>query len=392
LDYKRVWAEINLDNLAGNYNAIRSRMPGGVKLMAVVKADAYGHGAVDVAKTLLYCGADALGVATCEEGVQLRENHISAPILVFGYTPPALLDEVIRHKLTQTVFSTESARQLSETAARFNTRADVHIKIDTGMGRLGFLPTDESAAAIAEITAGKALNVTGVYTHCATSDAPDNGFIHEQLKRFRYVLAKLTGRGVSLPVTHMANSGALAQIITGGLSGDFLFDMARTGILLYGLLPSGEMGRICAGLGLKPVMKLATQVGMVKTLPPGSGISYGHMFTTTRETKIATLPVGYADGYPRRLSNKARVLIGGQPAPVLGAVCMDQCMVDVTGIDAKPGDEAVLMGSMYEAAVSADELAGIAGTIGYELTCGVGKRVPRVYIRNNLPVKTLRMV
>ncbi len=389
MDYKRVWAEINLDNLIFNFNALRSRMPASVKIMASVKADAYGHGAADTAKALLFTGADALGVASCGEGVWLRENFIDTDVLVFGYTPPPLLDEIIKHKLTQTVFSAETARQLSETAARLNKRAAVHIKIDTGMGRLGFLPGEDSVNAIAKICADPNLRVEGIYTHCATSDSPSNGFIREQFARFKQMLAKIEDRGIEIPLKHMANSGAVAQIVNGELDEEYYFNMARVGIMLYGLLPSGEMAEVCEPLGLKPVMRLVTQVGMVKTLPAGAGVSYGHMFTTKRETKIATLPVGYADGYPRRLSDKARVLIGDNFAPVVGAVCMDQCMVDVTGLNVAPGDEAVLMGGR---AASADGLADIAGTIGYELTCGISKRVPRVYIKNNETIKTVHMV
>lgn len=395
MDYKRVCAEINLDHLALNLRAVRKGMPENARLMAVVKADGYGHGAVEAAKVLLYHGADALGVAICEEGVHLRAHHILAPVLVMGFTPEPLLEEVIRHRLIQTVFSADTAHVLAKTAARLDTRADVHIKIDTGMSRLGFMPDEASVDAICEIASLPSLHVSGIYTHFATSDALDNSFMHEQRARFAWVLEALHKRGLTIPVRHMANSGAFAQTLRGGVFADegFFADMIRVGVLLYGLLPSGAMAEVCAPLGLKPVMRLVTQVSMVKSIPAGSGVGYGHMFRSQRETKVATLPVGYADGYARRLSNKARVLIGGRPAPVIGAICMDQCMVDVTDIpEVKPGDEVVMLGTQGTETVSADELADIVGTIGYEIVCGIGKRVPRVYVKNHAALKTLSMV
>lgn len=392
MEYKRVWAEIDLDCLASNLHAVRSRMPADARLMAVVKADGYGHGAVETAKRLLYGGADALGVAICEEGVQLRENHIPAPVLVMGFTPEPLLDEVVRHNLIQTLFSAETALALSKAALRRGTRAEVHIKIDTGMSRLGFMPEQASVEKIIEIASLPGLNVSGIYTHFATSDALENGYMHEQRKRFEWLLAQLGERGLRIPVRHMGNSGAFAQTQRGEDYADtgFFMDMIRVGILLYGLLPSSDMAQVCAPLGLKPVMRLMTQVSMVKRISSGAGVGYGHMFHAERETLVATLPVGYADGYARRLSNRARVLVNGYYAPIIGAICMDQCMADVTDIPVvKPGDEVVMLGAQGQNAVTADELADIIGTIGYEIVCGVGKRVPRVYVKNNAAPKTL---
>jgi alanine racemase len=378
--HQRALAEINLTHLTHNLRAVRRRLPEGCKMMAVVKADAYGHGAPEIAGVLAQNGVEAFSVATCEEGVQLRECGINAPVLVMGFTPQPLFPTVLRHKLTQTVYSVETAKALSEAAARFNTRAEIHIIIDTGMGWLGFLPEPASVDAICEIAALPALNVTGMFTHFATSDALDNAFMPEQQRRFGWLCGQLVERGLCIPNRHSFNSGAFAQTLRGAEYGGGFPDTVRLGILLYGLPPSSEMKEICGELRLKPVMRLLAQVGMVKTLPAGFGISYGHSFRTQRETRVATLHIGYADGYPRRLSNKARALINGQYAPIVGAICMDQCMADVTGIPVNPGDVAVMLGAEEN---SADVLADTLGTIGYEVVCGIGKRVPRVYINAN---------
>jgi len=358
--------------------------------MGIVKADAYGHGAVDIARAMLYLGTDSLGVAICEEGVQLRQGGIEGPILVMGFTPAPLLSSVVKHNLTQTVFSKDGARALSEEAARHNKRAVIHIKIDTGMSRLGFLPQAESIDAICEIAQDPNLFLQGIYTHCATSDQLDHGFIFEQQARFDWVLKELESRGLHIMKRHIANSGAVAQTVrTQEFAGNdalvnnsIFMDVARVGILLYGLPPSAEMADICAPLNLKPVMRLKAQISQVKQLAAGVGISYGHIYKTKKESMIAVLPIGYADGYPRRLSHGGHVLVRGQLAPIAGAICMDQCMIDVTQIPGvAPGDHVTLLGSKEEG-ISADDLADIVGTISYEVVCGIGKRVPRVYIHN----------
>ncbi|MCL2378557.1 MAG: alanine racemase [Defluviitaleaceae bacterium] len=389
MEYRRVWAEISLDNLMHNFAVIRKRIPAGTALMGIVKADAYGHGAHMIARTMVECGADALGVAICEEGIQLRESGIQAPILVMGFTPTPLLPEVVKHNLIQTIFTTGGAKALGEVAARHNKRATVHIEVDTGMSRLGFLPNDEGVRAICEIARNPNLFIEGIYTHFATSDQLDHGFMFEQEARYNWVLDELRSRGLHILKKHMANSGAVTQTVRAAgdspelpLVRDSIFtDVARVGIMLYGLPPSAEMADACAHLGLKPVMRLMAQVSMVKRLEAGVGISYGHIYKTSRESTIAVLPIGYADGYPRRLSHGGRVLIRGQFAPIAGAICMDQCMADVTDIqDVTPGDPVVLLGSKEEG-LCADDLADIVGTISYEIVCGIGKRVPRVYQR-----------
>jgi len=349
--------------------------------MGIVKADGYGHGAVAAANVMLVNGAGSLGVAICEEGVALRSGGVTAEVLVMGFTPEALLDELLHANLVQTVFNPAGAAVLSAAAARAGKKASLHIKIDTGMSRLGFLPKAESIDAICEIARDKYLDVQGIYTHCATSDALENSFVFEQRERFLWVLGELEKRGLFIPVRHMANSGAVAQALRAEVDDSLFMDVARVGILTYGLPPSHEMEDVCRPLGLKPAMRLCSQISMVKELDAGVGISYGHLFTTGRPTTIAVLPVGYADGFPRRLTKGGRVLIGGKFAPIVGAICMDQCMVDVTDIPGvASGDPVVMLG---EDGISADDLADVVGTISYEIICGIGKRVPRVYINGN---------
>ena len=376
--YKRAWAEINLAHLSHNLKVIRKNLHPHTQLMGIVKADAYGHGALPVARVLLEGGADTLGVAMCEEGIELREGGIKAPVLIMGFTPEPLLHEVVRLDLTQTVFDLSGAKALAACAGRLNKRAMIHIKVDTGMSRLGFLPTPQSVQEICQIAANPHLHVAGIYTHLATSDATENSFMFEQLSRFRWVLDELAGRGVHIKEKHIANSGAFSHMAYGEGYHDFCLDAARVGIMLYGYPPSAEMIPACAHLGLKPVMRLMSRVSMLKDLDAGVGISYGHLYKTDKKSQIAVLPIGYADGYPRRLSSGGKVLVNGQFAPVAGAICMDQCMIDVTGIkDVNPGDPVVMMG---EPGVSADDLAETVGTISYEILCGIGKRVPRIYV------------
>ena len=380
MSHQRAWAEINLAHLSHNLAAVKARLTPGVKVMGIVKADGYGHGAIPVARTLLAGSVDALGVATCEEGIALRENGITYPILILGFTPERLLPEVARRDIVQTVFSPHGAEALAEQAAKNGKRAAVHIKIDTGMSRLGFLPKPESIQAICEIAENPHLYIAGIYTHFATSDELASGFMLEQQARFEWVIGELLKRGLKIPLKHMANSGAFVHSMRGEGYQGVLLDSVRIGIILYGSPPSPEMAKVCAPLGLKPVMRLLSQVSAVKELPAGTGISYGHTFKTVRQSTIATIPVGYADGYPRSLSRSGQVLINGKLAPITGTICMDQCMADVTDIPGvKPGDPVIMLGSEEEG-ISADNLAEITGTISYEILCGISKRVPRNYV------------
>jgi len=382
----RAWAEINLENLAKNTQSIRKAVPKDTKLLAAVKADAYGHGAREVAQVLLKNGVDIFGVALCEEGIKLRNIGITAPILVMSYTPKPLLKDVVEHNLIQTIFSLDCYEDLADISQKYAKQAEVHIKIDTGMGRLGFLPTSAAADDICRIFNDSNLNVTGIYTHFATSDLADATFMYEQFEKFQYMLNLLTSRkiGTNKLTKHVGNSGMLAQNVLNNFSpksSQMFLDMVRIGIMLYGLPPSADMADVCDKLALLPAMRLMTRISMTKTLPPNSGISYGHTFVTDRQTVVATLPIGYADGYHRTLSNKASVLVRGHYAPIIGAICMDQCMIDVTDVpnaqQIKPGEPVVIFGDPN---LNATKLANLINTIGYELVCGVGKRVPRIYL------------
>lgn len=375
MKYQRAWAEISLASLSHNLAAVKEQITGDARIMGIVKADAYGHGAVPVANTLLAGGVMSLGVAMCEEGLLLRENGITVPVLVMGFTPEPMLPYLLENNLTQTVFSAEGAKLLARHAARLGRRAAVHIEIDTGMSRLGFMPDEKGVAEICELAREPALHIEGIFTHFATSDALNCDFMREQISKFSYVINEIEKRGLKIPMLHVSNSGALSQVLRG--YPDFFYNAVRPGIILYGYAPSAEMVATCAPLGLKPVMRLVSQVSMVKRLPAGVGISYGHIYKTSQPSTIAVLPIGYADGYPLRLSRGGRVLINGKFAPIAGAICMDQCMVDITDIPGvKPGDEVTLLGE----GLDAESLAETVGTISYEILCGIGKRVPRVYV------------
>jgi alanine racemase len=354
-------------------------------LIAAVKADGYGHGAAELSKVMLQNGADSLAVAICEEGIALRERGIHAPILILGYTPSGLFDYIANYNLTQTVFHTAMARELSKIAAADNTIAKIHIKIDTGMSRLGFMPTKETVGEIKEILSLKNIYVEGIYTHFATSDEEGSGFVYEQLERFNNFLSMLKGEGINIDIIHAANSGAIVNYP------DIAFNASRAGITLCGLAPANLLP--LKGLNLTPAMSLKSKISYVKTVGENVSISYARTFYTARESKIATVPVGYADGYPRNLSNKAKVLVRGEFVPVVGNICMDQLMLDVTEIDGvREGDEVVLMGSQGDKKITADDIAEILKTINYEIVCNIGKRVPRSYTKGGVLIKEINHI
>jgi len=380
-DYQRVIAEINLDNIANNVKEVKKRVGEKVKVLAVVKADAYGHGAVDVSKTALYNGAEWLGTATCDEAFRLRNQGIFVPILLLGYTPEARISQVIQNNLTQTIFSEEMANDFSKHAQKLNKEADVHIKIDTGMGRIGFPPNNETLKSIIKISKLPNLNITGIYTHFATADEKDKSFTAEQYKKFMYVAENSEKELNKKLLKHVSNSGAILDLP------ELSLDMVREGIILYGLYPSKYVKR---DLDIKPCMSIKTNVSYVKKVPKGVSIGYGRTYYTTRESVIATIPVGYADGYSRLLSNKAFVIIKGKKAPIVGNICMDQFMANVTDIDGvKAGDSVILMGEENGLSITADDIAEIERTISYEVLCGIGKRVPRSYIKSGKILKTV---
>lgn len=384
-EIRPTWAEINLDNLKHNIMEIKKIISSTSRLCAIVKADGYGHGAVEVAREALACGASYLGVSFIDEALELRENDITASILILGFTPENQFDKIIEYNITQTVYNFESAVILSENALKRNKKAKVHIKIDTGMSRIGFCPETCSTFEMKKLFSLKGLEVEGIFTHFARADERDKSFTNEQFQIFTEAVKAIEDGGCEIPIKHAANSAGILQYPETHL------DMVRPGIILYGLYPSDEVTKNL--ISLKPLMSLKTRVSHVKVLPKGKAISYGGTYITQRQSVIATLPVGYADGFLRLLSSRAQVLIKGQRAPVVGRICMDQCMVDVTDIQGPVsiGDEVILIGDDGNHKISAEKIAKLTGTINYEVVCGISKRVPRVYVKDGkiLKVKNL---
>ena len=370
----RTWCDISLDNLKYNIEQVKKKVSPKTMLCGIVKANAYGHGASEIARTLLDNGFNYLAVAFIDEAEDLRNSGITdAPILILGNTPKDTVAEVIEYNITAAVYNTETAEAISAEAVRRNKTAKIHIKIDTGMSRIGFLPTDESINKIAAIKKLPNLEIEGIFTHFANSDSSDESMTLMQFARFTDVIEKLEKRGIEIPIKHCCNSAAIIKFPHMHL------DMVRAGIILYGMYPSD----IDYDISLKPLMQLKTTVINVKQLNPGETISYGATYTVSEPTKVATIAVGYADGYPRLLSNKARVLVNGQFANILGRICMDQCMIDVTAVNnINVGDEVIIIGESEGKRITADDAASAIGTIGYELVCLVGKRVPRIYLRS----------
>ncbi|MFJ2045693.1 MULTISPECIES: alanine racemase [unclassified Paenibacillus] len=382
--YRPTQAEINLDHLCNNVDAFRETLPQGKKLLACVKANAYGHGAVEMARELERVGVDYLSVAFLDEALELRQHGITLPILVLGYTPPEGIAEAWKHDVTITLFSKEVLEAIQHLETGTSSRKlKVHIKIDSGMGRLGLLPGEEAVAFIQEAAKLKQVMLEGMFTHFAKADEKDKTYTLEQYRRFRGVVDALRDQGCVIPIIHTANSAA--TIDTPELS----YDMVRVGISLYGLYPSGEVNHQV--VKLSPVLTLKTKAVLVKTLPPHWGVSYGTRYVTQGNERIATLPIGYADGFSRMLSGKAQVLVRGRRVPVVGTICMDQCMVSLQSFAAEAeeiqvGEEVVLIGHQSGAVITADEVASQLGTIPYEVICMMAHRIPRVYTRNGAVV------
>ena len=385
LDHPITWAEVNLDAYAHNIRELRriSRPP--ARLMAVVKANGYGHGSVEVAREALQNGAQYLGVARIDEAIPLRQAGLEVPILIFGYTPPDLAPLLIDYELTQTVYSISTASALSEQATRKGKKIIIHLKVDSGMGRLGFLlaatndtrddiATRNSVRAIETISRLPGLTVEGIFTHFATADSAEKSYANMQLDRFMDLLTRLQKQGLEPPIRHAANSGALIDMP------DSHLDMVRPGIATYGLHPSDEVNK--SRVDLRPVMSLKTRVIHLKRVPPGFNISYGITFQTKNHTTIATVPVGYADGFNRLLSSRGHMLVHGQRVPIVGRVCMDLTMLDVGEVSGVAlEDEVVVFGEQGKGAVTADEIASSLDTINYEIVSTITARVPRIYLK-----------
>jgi alanine racemase len=377
------WAEIDLDAIAHNTRELKRLIGGKTELMAVVKANAYGHGAVPVAEAALENGASRLAVNRVVEGVQLRQAGIMAPVFIMGYTLPAQAETIVRWDLTPTVNTHEQAQALSTAASHQGKVLPIHVKVDTGLGRFGLLP-GEMVDFVEALSALPGLVLEGIYTHFAIADAVDKTYTLQQFEIFRDVVRRLEEAGFTIPIKHVAGSAATLD-----LPGTHL-DMVRCGITLYGLRPSDEVEPT---IPLRPAMTLKSRVARVRTLPAGSSISYGRTYTTSEPTRVALVPVGYGDGYHRLISNRGQVLIRGQRAPIVGRVCMDQFVVKASHIpDVQQHDEVVLLGQQGDEEITAEEVATWAGTINYEVTTSILPRVTRVYLKDGQVVAMRSLV
>jgi len=374
MKYKnRPWAEINVENLRENFRNIKSLTKEGTKVCAVVKANAYGHGSVQVAKILIEEGADYLAVASEGEAIELRQAGIKTPILCLGYVPEVVYEEAIANELDITIYSLEAAEKLSKEAVRLGKNARVHIKLDTGMSRLGFQVEDATADAIEKIAGMPGIELVGVFTHFAKADEKDKTFTEHQYSGYMKIVSEVEKRGVKIQIKHVCNSAGTMDMP------QYHMDMVRPGIILYGLYPSDEVMK--ERLALKPVMTFKASVSHVKDLEAGRGIGYGLRYVTDKTTRIATMPIGYADGFTRMLSGKISVKVNGTIVPVVGNICMDQSMLNVDAVETNVGDEVIIFGEDSDARV--ERLAQALGTINYEIVCMVARRIPRVYMEKN---------
>lgn len=373
-EYLRTHAEIDLDAIRYNIRLMKQKA-GGTPVMAVIKTDGYGHGAVPIAK-LLRDEVCYFAVATVPEAVELREAGITLPILILSYSSPRQARTLIEHDITQTVYSWELAKALSDTAAEMNRTARIHIALDTGMSRIGYQVTRESAEEVARICALPNINAEGLFTHFACADEADKTFALHQMEQYDRFCRWLDEAGIRFPIRHVCNSAGIMDF------DHHRFDMVRSGIVTYGLYPSDAVDH--SEPRLRPALSWKSHIIHIKPLEAGRSISYGATYTTSEPRMIATVPVGYGDGYPRSLSNKGCVLVHGWRAPIVGRICMDQLMIDVTDIpDIRIEDEVVLVGTQDGAALPLDEVSALSGRFNYEFACDINKRVPRIYLQNN---------
>lgn len=370
-----VWAEIDLGALRHNLLEVR-RLVGPKKIMAIVKANAYGHGALKVGQALLAHGVDRLAVGLLNEAVSLRQGGINSPIMILGWTPVEDYERAIENDIILTIYNLKEAQKLNEKAKHMGKKAIIHIKVDTGMTRIGVIAEEKSVQCVLDIMALENIQVEGIFTHLATADELDKTYSHWQLERFLAFTGQVEQKANrKIPIKHAANSAAIIDLPEAHL------DMVRPGIMLYGLKPSQEVN--LSRVDLRPVMTLKARVSRVEKFPSGTRVGYGGIFTTSRETIIATLPLGYADGYTRLLTGKGEAVHKGKRYPVVGRICMDQCMVDVTsGSSIKARDEFILYGNGENGSISVDEIAEKISTVNYEIICMLSDRVPRVFINN----------
>lgn len=377
----RTQLTINMNNLEYNCNRVLGKLPEGVKLLAVIKANAYGHGAVEFAK-FLKSKCDFFGVACIEEAVELRLAGITTPILILGRVFPDSYQDAVKYDIRIPIFSIEDARALSQEAVKQGKNVPFHFCVDTGMSRIGFQISNESADVCKEIVQLPNIEPEGIFSHFATADEADLSKAIRQRERFDTFITMLEERGIRVPIKHINNSAGIMNF-------DKCYDMCRMGIITYGLYPSEEVDK--ALLDIRPVMTWQATISHIKTINPGDEVSYGGTFKADKPTRVATIPVGYADGYPRCLSNKGRVIVNGKYANIIGRVCMDQFMVDVTDIECSIGDQATLVGQQGKAKISMEELSNSAHSFNYELPCRIQARVPRVYTYDNRVMATVEL-
>jgi len=370
-----MWAEINIDNLIFNINQIKSKAKNS-EIIGVVKANAYGHGAIEVSKILIDNGIKKLAVANVVEGIELRENGIDASIMLLGLSTNLSIASILKYNLEPTVSSYEFASILNEEAKKANKVVNIHIAIDSGMGRIGFRNKEKSIEEIKKIFLLSNINVESIFSHFSTADSKDKSYSYEQINIYNEILAKLEARKINIPKKNLSNSAAIIDLE------ETHFNYIRPGIILYGYYPSDEVRK--KNFEIKPVLTWKTKVMYIKEVEENQYIGYNKSYKTSRKTKIATIPVGYADGYSRGLSNKGKVIINGKFAPIIGNICMDQFMVDVTDIDdITLEDEVILLGSSGDIKFDADDMAKLLNTISYEILCLIGRRAPRIYLKNS---------
>ena len=374
--FERVKAVVSLDAIAHNFEEMKKNIADGTKIVAVIKADGYGHGAEAIARLIEgYEYIWGFAAATAEEAIQLKDAGVKKPVLILGLVFEEYFQELIQKEVRMTVCDYDMAKALSEEAVRQGRQVHIHIGLDTGMSRIGFADKPESVEEIKRIAALSNIEIEGIFTHFARADETDKSPAEDQLKRYLAFVELLEKAGVQIPLKHCSNSAGIIRMPEANLN------MVRAGITIYGIYPSAEVERDI--VKLLPAMELKSHVAFVKDLPAGTAISYGGTFASETDLRVATIPVGYADGYPRALSNKGWVLIHGQKAPILGRICMDQFMVDVTHIaDVKHGDEVTLIGRDGDESIHIDELGDLSGRFSYEFACDISKRVPRVYIKD----------
>ena len=382
--YRRVHADIDLDAVQFNFDQMSKNIPQGTKIMAVVKTDAYGHGAVPLASFMEPCEKLwGFATATVDEAVELRQAGIKKPILILGYTFPECYTHIVKNEIRQTIFTLDMAKALSNEAVRQNKKAYIHIKLDTGMGRIGYQNAKEAAADAEKISKLPMLEIEGVFTHFANADASSQENTLRQLEKFDEMIEAMEAVGVTFSLKHCANSAGIIELT------ERKFDLVRAGIISYGLWPSDEVKKDV--VQLKPILSLKSHVVYVKEVEPGCAVSYGSTWVAEEKRIIATIPIGYGDGYPRSLSNKGYVLIKGCKAPIVGRVCMDQMMVDVTDIpeEIRVGDRVTLIGQDGDLTITAEEIGDLSGRFNYELVCDLGNRIPRIYYKDG-EIKEIR--